>query len=404
MAAQLNDRIAGEQAALRRVAVLVARAAAPEEVFAAVAEEAGQLLGVHHAVMVRYDPGGAVRVVASWSCAGSAFPVGTWWDFGGHNLHTMVFQSGQAARIDDYADATGRVSVAAREVGLRAGVAVPVSVEGHLWGVMILASVRCPLPADTEARLAGFTELAAIAIANADAQAALAASRARIVATADATRRRIERDLHDGAQQHLVSLALRLRAMRAAAPPGVGVPVEQLDEVADGLKAVLEELREIARGLHPAVLAEHGLEPALKALGRRSAVPVRLDIHVDARPPEQIEIAAYYVVAEALANAAKHADATAAEVEVDAGDGVLRLRVRDDGRGGADFGHGSGLLGLKDRVEALGGRLWLHSPPGEGTTLQAQLPVGETRPPAVGDAGPGAARSAQAVPPRPRPH
>jgi signal transduction histidine kinase len=183
-----------------------------------------------------------------------------------------------------------------------------------------------------------FTELAATAIANAEAQAALAASRARIVATADATRRRIERDLHDGAQQHLVSLALQLWAAQAAAPPGAGVPVQQLDGVAAGLTGVLEELREIACGLHPAILAERGLRPALKALARRFAVPVRLDVQVDWRLPEPVEIAAYYVVAEALTNTAKHAHATLAEVQVAAGDGVLHVRVRDDGRSGADFG------------------------------------------------------------------
>ena len=189
-------------------------------------------------------------------------------------MHTLVFQTGRPARIDDYGGATGPAGEVAREFGVRAAVGVPVSVEGRLWGSMVVASTREPLPAGTEARLAAFTELAATAIANAEAQAELAASRARIVATADATRRRIERDLHDGAQQHLVSLALQLRAAQSAAPPGAGVPAQQLDEVATGLAEVLEELREIARGLHPAILAECGLRPALQALARRSAVPV----------------------------------------------------------------------------------------------------------------------------------
>jgi signal transduction histidine kinase len=265
---------------------------------------------------------------------------------------------------------------------------------------MIVASREKPLPAGTEARLAAFTELTATAIANAEAQAALAASRARIVATADATRRRIERDLHDGAQQRLVSLVLQLRAAQAAAPPGAGVPVQQLDEMAAGLTGVLEELREIAHGLHPAILAERGLRPALKELARRSAIPVRLDVQVAGRLPEQIETAAYYVVCEALTNAAKHAHATAADVQVTINEGVLHVRVRDDGRGGADFGHGSGLIGLRDRAEALGGQISLYSPPGEGTTLQVQLPVGQARPPVAGVAGPGAAHSALAVPPR----
>jgi signal transduction histidine kinase len=232
-----------------------------------------------------------------------------------------------------------------------------------------------PLPAGTEARLADFTELVATAIANAEAQAALTVSRARIVATADATRRRIERDLHDGAQQRLVSLALELRAAQGVAPPGTGDLVQALDGVAAGLTGVLEELREIARGLHPAVLADGGLRPALKALARRSAVPVRLHVQVEGRLPEPVEIAAYYVVSEALTNTAKHAHATVVDVEVAAADGGLHVRVRDDGRGGAHFGHGSGLVGLKDRAEALSGRIWLHSPPDAGTDLEITLPL-----------------------------
>ncbi|MDX6238637.1 MAG: hypothetical protein QOG10_3452, partial [Kribbellaceae bacterium] len=246
---------ADEQAALRRVATLVASAASPEEVLAAVTEEAGRLLHAHHAVMSRYDPDGAIRVVAAWSSTGVAFPVGTRWSLGGRNLHALVFQTGRAARIDDYAGASGPVAETARELDVRAGVAVPISVEGRLWGVMIVSStLDQPLPAVTEERLAGFTELAATAIANAESQAALTTSRARIVATADATRRRIERDLHDGAQQHLVSLALQLRAAKAAAPPEAGELMQQLDGVAGELDGVLEELREIARGIHPAIL------------------------------------------------------------------------------------------------------------------------------------------------------
>jgi GAF domain-containing protein len=380
---------AGEQAALRRVATLVARAAPPAEVLAAVAEEAGWLLGAHQATMGRYGPDGATRVVATWSSTGAAFPVGTQWGIGGQNLHTLVFQTGRAVRIDDYAGASGPVAEAARELGTRSGAGVPVSAGGRLWGVMGVGFTREePLPAGTEAQLAGFTELAATAIANAEGQAALAASRARIVATADATRRRIERDLHDGAQQHLVSLALQVRAAQAAAPPGAGVPVQQLDGVAAGLTGVLEELREIACGLHPAILAERGLRPALKALARRSAVPVRLDVQAEGRLPEPVEIAAYYVVAEALTNTAKHAHATLADVQVAAGDGVLHVRVRDDGRGGADFG-GSGLTGLRDRAEAIGGRLALHSPPGTGTTLEITLPLGDPTGPGLPPAAAG---------------
>ncbi|OLS99471.1 histidine kinase [Pseudonocardia sp. CNS-004] len=390
---------AEEQAALRRVATLVARAAPPEEVFAAVAEEAGRLLGAHHSWMTRYDPDGAAKLVATWSSTGAAVPAGTRLRPGGRNVYTLVFETGRPARIDGSTGTSGPDCEVASELGVRAAVGVPVSAAGRLWGAVVVSSTQGePLPEGTEARLAGFTELAATAIANAEAQAELAASRARLMATADATRRRIERDLHDGAQQHLVSLALQLRAVQRAAPSGAGELVRQLDGLATALIEVLEELREIAHGLHPAKLAERGLRNALKALARRSAVPVRLDVRVEGRLAEPVETTAYYVVAEALTNAAKHAHATVAEVRVAVGEGVLHVRVRDDGSGGADVTRGSGLTGLKDRAEALGGRLALHSPPGEGTTVQVQLPVEQARPTAVGAADPGAAHCPQAVP------
>ena len=366
---------AEEQAALRRVATLVAQGASPGNVFAAVTEEAGRLLHADYAAMKRYDPDDTITIVAAWSSASAAFPLGTHARLGGHNVPTIIFQTRQPARIDDYTTASGPLAELAFKFGMRASVGVPVSVEGRLWGVMLVGSSGEPPPAGTEARLAGFTELAATAIANAEAQAALTASRARIVATADATRRRIERNLHDGAQQRLVSLALNLRAAQATAPPGAGQLVQELDGVAAGLDDVLGELREIARGLHPAVLAESGLLPALRTLARRCPVPVDLDIQVDRRLPEPVETAAYYTVAEALTNAAKHARATTAHVEVAERDGALDVRIRDDGRGGADFSDGSGLVGLKDRAEALGGHLRLHSPPGAGTTIEIELPL-----------------------------
>jgi GAF domain-containing protein len=370
---------AEEQAALRRVATLVARAAAPEEVFAAVPVEVGHVLAADMTVLNRFDPDGTATVVGAWVRTGAALPlpVGTRWNIGGRNVTTMVFETGRPARIDDYADASGPAADLARERGLHSIVGAPVNVEGRLWGFMSVMSAGAqPPPVDTEARLAGFTELVATALADAEAQAALSASRARIVAAADATRRRIERDLHDGAQQRLVSLALHLRSsVRAAVPPEAGELTARLDAVATELSGVLEGLREIARGLHPSALASGGLRPALKTLARRSAVPVRLDVRVDGRLPEQIELAAYYTVAEALTNTAEDASATVIDVEVQAGDGVLHVRVRDDGRGGADLTGGSGLTGLTDRVEALGGRLLLDSPPGAGTTVQISLPL-----------------------------
>jgi signal transduction histidine kinase len=258
-------------------------------------------------------------------------------------------------------------------------VGAPIGVEGRLWGVMsVLSTHHEPLPADTETRLSGFTELVATALADAEAQAALTASRARIVAAGDAARRRIERDLHDGAQQRLVSLALHLRGtVRAAVPSGAGEVTARLDAAATELTGALDELRELARGLHPSVLAEGGLRPALKGLARRSAVPVRLDVRVDGRLPDQIELAAYYTVAEALTNTARHASATVVDIQVEAGDRLLHVRVRDDGRGDADLTRSSGLVGLTDRIEALGGRLSLHSAPSVGTTVEISLPLPE---------------------------
>ena len=203
----------------------------------------------------------------------------------------------------------------------------------------------------------------------------LAASRARIVAAGDQARRRIERDLHDGTQQRLVSLVLDLRAAEAAVPPELSELKGQLARVADGLTGALEDLRELSRGIHPAVLSEGGLVPALKALARRSAIPVELEADVPSRLPEPVEVAAYYVVSEALANTAKHAHASLARLEVRAGDGRLQLSVGDDGVGGAATGRGSGLVGLTDRVQALGGTITIHSPAGQGTRIQIDLPV-----------------------------
>jgi signal transduction histidine kinase len=241
---------------------------------------------------------------------------------------------------------------------------------------MIVASKSDdPLPVDTEGRLAQFTELVATAISNTESRAELMASRARIVTASDETRRRIERDLHDGAQQRLVSLALELRAAQEVVPPEIGPLRAELSRVVDGLTSVLDELREFAQGIHPAILAEGGLGPALRTLGRRSAVPVELDVRDELRLPERVEVAAYYVVAEALANAAKYAQASLVHVDVEVRDGVLCISVRDDGVGGADSAGGSGLLGLRDRAEAIGGAMSLQSPRGGGTALQVVLPL-----------------------------
>jgi signal transduction histidine kinase len=242
---------------------------------------------------------------------------------------------------------------------------------------MIAASIQeQSLPSDTEARLTDFTDLVATAIADAEGRAELAASRARIVATADETRRRIERDLHDGAQQQLVTLMLTLRSLEAAVPPEHQEFRAEVSRMEDGLTSVLTELREMSQGIHPAVLAKGGLAPALKTLARRTTVPVKLDVPVEQRLPEQVEVAAYYVVSEALANAAKHAQASAVHVNLAAMDGAVRLSIRDDGVGGADPERGSGLVGLRDRVEALGGTIEIASSAGSGTSLLVTLPLG----------------------------
>ena len=367
---------ADEQAALRRVAVLVARSAPPQEVFTAVSDEAGRLLKVDQTVLSRYDADGLATIVGHWASTESGRPLATGLRLKpeGRNITALVLETGRSARIDDYGTASGAFADFARDWEFRASVGVPIRVEGRLWGIMGVGSRIGPLPTGTEARLAGFTELAATAIANAEAQAALAASRVRIVAAADAARRRIERDLHDGAQQRLVSLALYLREAQAATPPATVELAGRLEGAVAEVNGVLEELREIARGVHPAVLTKSGLRSALRALARRSAVPVSLDLQVTGRLAEPVEIAAYYTVAEALTNIAKHARASTVEVEVAADERVLRVCVRDDGRGGADPGRGSGLAGLKDRVEALGGQIFLDSPRGAGTTLRVELP------------------------------
>jgi signal transduction histidine kinase len=370
-------RLAQEQAALRRVATLVARGAAPEEVFAAVAEEVWQLLPVDQAALCRYEPDGAQTFVGTWGNIGTPFPVGSRWMLGGHNVGTLVFQTGRPARIDGYAEScSGALGVGIREAGLRSSVGTPIVVEGRLWGMIPVASQReQPLPPDTEARLASFTELVATAIANADSRAELMASRARIVAAADEARRRIERDLHDGTQQRLVSLGLAARMAEADAAAGRDDLRAELSLIAGGLADAVAELQELSRGIHPAALSEGGLGPALRSLARRCAVPVELAVSTNERYPEPIEIAAYYVASEALANAMKHAQASGVEMSLAAGGGRLLLSVRDDGIGGADPARGSGLAGLADRVEALGGSIRVRSAAGAGTHITVDLPL-----------------------------
>jgi signal transduction histidine kinase len=364
-----------EQAALRRVATVVAEGTPPELVFPAVNEEVGRLLDVDGTRLMRYEADGTATIVASWGEL-TILPAGTRIALDGRSIGSLVRSSGRPARIEDYEDAPGSIAAIARERGVRSTVGAPITVEGQLWGAMgAFSKADKPLPSGIELRLADFTDLVGTAIANAQARADLTASRARMVAATDHIRRRIERDLHDGTQQWLVSVVLDVRNVQTSVPDTQPQLRKELDDIADSLVAALDDLREISRGIHPALLARGGLTPALKALARRSQLPVELDIKLDGRLPEHVEVAAYYVVAEALTNAAKHARPTAIRIAADVVDGRLRLTVRDDGIGGADPANGSGLTGLTDRVEALGGTITVHSPPGEGTTLQVRLPL-----------------------------
>jgi signal transduction histidine kinase len=368
--------VADEQAALRTVATLVAQGAPPARVFDTVTREVGRLLGADGTLLCRYDPDGYAVQVSMWGRGPGSLPAMDRVRLGGRNIITLVFETGRPARVDDFGDSTAPSRLAWLSAGLRSAVGAPISVGGRLWGLVIAMSLSDqPLPAETETRIAGFTDLAATAIANAEAHAELTASRARIVATADQTRRRIERDLHDGAQQRLVTLGLQLRAAQARVPPQLAQVTAELDRVAAGLSGAVDELREYARGIHPGILAQGGLGAALKSLARRSPVPVTLSMGVHERLPEHIEVTAYYVVSEALANAAKHAKASEVSVQVGISGGVLRVDIRDDGVGGADPARGSGLIGLKDRVEATGGTFTVESRHGEGTRLLTELPV-----------------------------
>jgi signal transduction histidine kinase len=287
-----------------------------------------------------------------------------------------VRRTERPSRIEYPKQGHGTIAELARGFGVRAAVAAPVVVEGRLWGVVQAGWSRDePPPPDTEERMAQFAELLDTAIANAEGRAALIASRARVVAASDQARRRFERDLHDGVQQRLVTLALELQVAESMAPRDNEGLVAQLAQLREGLREVFDDLRELGRGIHPAVLSRGGLAPALRALARRAAVPVKLDLAVDKRLGDQVEVGAFYVVSEALTNAAKHSQASQVEVSVQARDGVLELTIEDDGVGGADPARGSGLTGLADRVAALGGTLAIASPPERGTSLRIELPV-----------------------------
>jgi signal transduction histidine kinase len=359
------------QAALRRVATVVAQGAAPGDVFTTVAAEIADLLDADLTLIGRYEPDGTFCYLAAGGGMQTTSLVGDRLALGGNNLASKIMASGQPESMS-YDDASGPIAVFARKLALRCAEGTPILVDGRIWGAMFAgwAQLR-DISSETMERLSQITELVAAAIANAESRSALIESRARVIAAGDDSRRRIERDLHDGAQQRLVTLALKLRSHESEVPAEL---TELFTDVASGLQDILNDIRELSRGIHPAALSGSGLGSALKGLGRRAALPVDVTVRISARPAERVEIAAYYVVAEALTNVAKHAQASHAVVEVEETDGIIRVSVSDDGVGGADSSRGSGLLGLRDRVDVLGGRMSLNSPP-SGTTLVVELPT-----------------------------
>jgi signal transduction histidine kinase len=368
-------RLAEEQAALRRVATLVASSAQADAVFEAVAREAGLLLGARTAVTARFDETTAV-IVGRWNDGeGAGFQVGTLVPYS--DPDTPVFRvSHEGGRIDDYRGVPGESARMTREAGYLSAVAAPITLSGRTWGTLFVFSVHARhFPADAEQRLADFTELVSLALESAEAHDQLTASRARIVAAAVAERQRLERNLHDGAQQRLVTLSLQLRMARERLRDDSLAAEAMLERIGDDLKLALEELRELARGLHPAVLTDRGLGPALRSLAERAAFPVEITGVPTRRFRDAVEAAVYYVVAESLTNAAKHASPSAAWVEVVTTPRVVVVEIRDDGVGGAQVSDGSGIRGLTDRVEALGGKLELESHAGVGTVVRVELPL-----------------------------
>ncbi|GFG51084.1 sensor histidine kinase [Mycolicibacterium agri] len=376
-AAALANSLADQQAALRRVATLVARGVALSQICPAAVLELSQGLRVEDVVLLEYGSSGATVVAGHRDGSGDAIQcAGKQVSLDGASVTATIFRERRAVRIDSYADTTGPTDAHIRSLGLQSAAGAPILVGDRLWGALIVGSVRAgSLPIGTELRIQDFADLVATAIANAETQAQLTASRARIVQAGDQARQRFERDLHDGAQQHVVSLGLQLRATQLLVEPDQHRLNDQMSLVVAGLRAVAAELRELSHGMHPAILSRSGLEAAIRGLARRCAIPVDLDLDISGRLPEPIEVAAYYVVAEALTNAVKYAGASEIAVHASVDDAILRLVVGDDGIGGAVVGSGSGLIGLKDRVEVLGGQFDVVSPTGVGTTLTATIPL-----------------------------
>ena len=365
-----------EQAALRRVATMVAASTPAPALFEQLCQELGELLAVKTTDMIRFENDRFATVVGSWTGNDTpSFPVGERIPIEGETVTGKLYRSGRPERVDDYDAVGGDLAERLREFGIHSVVGAPIYVAGRLWGaVMVSSEVAHAFPPETEARISSFAELVTAALANVDAREQLAASRARIVEAADAARQRIERDLHDGAQQRLVSLALTLRRLESSFGPN-SAATRELAVARAELDAALEELRELARGIHPSILTDRGLEAALAAAAGRSTVPVELDLDSCGQLPLSVQTTAYFVVLEALANASKHAHSDRIEVRVATGEGPAMVEVRDNGSGGVDPARGSGLSGLADRVSALGGTLEIESPAGAGTTIRARIPA-----------------------------
>jgi GAF domain-containing protein len=366
-------QLADEQAALRRVATLVAQGVQPDAIFTAVGEEIGRLFGSNITTVGRFEPDAQALVALGVGTGNEGIPIGSRWELDDLLASAQVFRTGHSVRVDevDWSTVEGALAQIGSGLGVASTVASPIFVEGRLWGVVSVSDHKA-LPQDAEERLEKFSALIATAIANAESSAELAASRRRIVAAADDARRRIERDLHDGIQQRLIALSFRARAMTRRPPdelPAIAA------ELAEGLKDTSDELREVSRGIHPTILTEAGLGPALRALARRSEIPVDVEVRLDERLPEPVEAAAYYIASEALTNVAKHAHANIVQLIATHDGAALTIEVRDDGVGGVDPERGSGILGLTDRVEALGGTISIASPPGHGTTIAVELPL-----------------------------
>ena len=368
-----------EQAALRRVATLVAEGATARHLFSAVTDEVARLLGVPVVTLDRYEGDEATTVLAATYTGNEVmYDVGSRWPLDGPSVAATILETGRSARIDDYSNLTGTIAAVHADQPHVSSFGVPIVVDGKVWGMIGVGSSRsAPLPADTEARLTRFTELVATAVSNATARSELIASRARIVAAGDEARRRIERDLHDGTQQRLIAVGLDVEALLAKVPADESSLQAGLERVGHQIESVLEEVRELSHGLHPALLSRHGLGPSLRSLARLCPVPVTVRVDLPERPPPSVETGVYYVVSEALTNVAKHAQAAEASVTVEADGYWLHASIVDDGVGGAEPSEGSGLAGLVDRVVALGGRFALESPRGGGTQIAVSFTLEE---------------------------